>query len=253
MLPHRREDLISKLALVRFDPDARCPQWLRFLTRISGDNEWLPRFLQRLWLCAYWLDERASVFLLYGVGANGKSTFLNTLLTLLGDYALQTPSDTVLARRDNSIPDDVARLKGSGIVAAIETEEDRRLSEARVKQFTGEDRVAARFLFGEWFEYIPQFKLFLAVNHKPKFHGGDEAMWRRIVLTPFSEKIPEIERDKELAQKLHAELSWILNWCLEGQMAKGGFANSPRSPSSNCGLSHRNGRDIRFPRYMLHV
>jgi putative DNA primase/helicase len=214
--PHRVEDLITNLVPVKFDPSACCPLWLSFLDRISAETFPTP-FLQRVSGYALTGSTREQVFFLfYGAGANGKSTFLNVLLELLGEYALQTPTQTIMARRDNTIPNDVARLKGSRVVAAIESDDDSCLSEARVKQFTGEDRVAARFLFGEWFEFVPEFKLFLAVNQKPKIRGNDEAIWRTVNLIPLTETIPEPERDKDLGRKLRAELPGILNWALEG-------------------------------------
>jgi putative DNA primase/helicase len=159
------------------------------------------------------------MFVLYGSGANGKSTFLNTSRFLLGDYAQQTPADTLMVRDGNKSSNDLARLCGTRFVSAVETEEGRRLSEVLIKQLTGGDPIVARFLFHEFFEFIPQFKIFLATNHRPEIHGTDEAIWRRIRLIPFEITIPEKERDKNLESKLRSELSGILNWAVEGCLA----------------------------------
>ena len=218
--PHRREDLATKLAPVEYDARAGCENWIGFLYHILNQNEKLMTFLQRSVGYALTGDTREQVlFLLHGTGANGKSTLLEVVLAMLGDYACQTPTDTLLVKHGDTIPNDVARLKGARLVAAIETEQGRRLAESLVKQLTGRDRVAARFMRAEWFEFQPQFKLFLAVNHKPVIHGTDLAIWRRIRLVPFTVVIPEPEQDKELPDKLKGELPGILRWAVEGCLA----------------------------------
>src|SRR5262249_54371075 len=111
---------------------------------------------------------------------------------------------------------DVARLKGARFVSAIEAEDGRRLAEALIKQMTGGDTMTARFLYGEFFEFLPEFKIFLAVNHKPLIRNTDHAIWRRIRLVPFTVTIPEAERDKDLPAKLRRELSGILAWAVQG-------------------------------------
>ena len=133
--------------------------------------------------------------ILYGSGANGKSTFIETVSAILGDYAQQTPTETLVATHNNGIPNDLARLRGARFVSAVETGEGNRLDEGLVKQMTGGDRITARFLRQEFFEFTPVFKLFLATNHKPVIRGTDEAIWRRIHLIPFRVMIPEGERD----------------------------------------------------------
>ena len=154
--------------------------------------------------------------MLYGTGANGKSTFIETIQTLLGDYAQRADFTTFIARNNDGPRNDVARLVGARLVATAEAESGKRLSEVVVKQLTGGDTISARFLYGEFFEYQPQFKIFLAANHKPVIRGTDHAIWRRIKLIPFTVTIPEEERDKQLAAKLRQELPGILAWALRG-------------------------------------
>jgi putative DNA primase/helicase len=217
---HRREDNITKLAPVEFDPAARCPLWEAFLERIFDGNHALISFLQRAVGYALTGDTREQcLFILWGTGANGKSTFVTTIQAILGDYALQTPTETLLAKRTEYIPNDIARLKGARFVSAIESAEGRKLNEPLIKQMTGGDKISARFLHREWFDFYPEFKIFLATNHKPVIRGTDHAIWRRIRLIPFTVTIPEPEQDKELSRKLLAEASGILNWALEGCLA----------------------------------
>ncbi|MDQ7789987.1 MAG: DNA primase family protein [Candidatus Desulforudaceae bacterium] len=214
---HQREDLITKLIPVEFDPGAECPNWDGFLNAIMRKNQEMIDFLQRAVGYALTGDISEQVlFFLHGSGSNGKSTFLHVISKLVADYGLQTPTETLMAKKSESIPNDVARLKGSRFVSAVETEEGRRLAEVLVKQLTGGDTITARFLHQEFFEFKPTFKLFLAANHKPVIRGTDNAIWRRIRLIPFAVTIPEDERDRQLAEKLSNELPGILYWALAG-------------------------------------
>lgn len=214
---HNAHLYITKLAPVKYDPDATCPMWLSFLDRVMVGNKDLVVFLQQAVGYALTGDVgEQTLFIPYGTGANGKSTFTETIAALLGDYALQTPAETLLMKRNDSIPNDIARLKGARFVYAVESEQNRRMAEAFVKQITGGDTVTARFLHAEFFEFRPECKLFLATNHKPTIRGQDHAIWRRIKLIPFNVRIPEEEQDRRLKQKLKTELSGILNWALEG-------------------------------------
>lgn len=215
--PHRREDLITRLAPVEYDPDAEAPLWEAFLRRIMDGNEDLIRFLQRA--VGYSLTGDTSeqcFFLLYGTGANGKSTFLEAIRAMLGDYAQQADFGTFLVQNRDGPRNDVARLVGARFVSAVEVESGRRLSETLVKQLTGNDRVVARFLYREHFEFVPTFKLWLAANHKPVIRGADHAIWRRIKLIPFQVTIPPEDRDRQLAARLRAELPGVLAWAVRG-------------------------------------
>jgi putative DNA primase/helicase len=158
-----------------------------------------------------------SLFLLYGLGANGKSTLLTVLRKVMGDYATVTPFSTFVEKKnDTGIPNDLAALKGARLVMASETKRSAPLAEAIIKQVTGRDPITARFLFGEYFTFVPEFKLWIATNHKPRIIGTDNGIWRRVKLIPFDVQIPDAEQDHHLDKKLEAELSGILNWALEG-------------------------------------
>lgn len=218
--PHDRDMLVTKLAPVSYDPHATCPTWLTFLDQVMASQPEMVAFLQRA--VGYSLTgstrERA-LFLAYGTGSNGKSTFLETLRAVCGDYAMKTPTDTLLSKSDAGIPNDVARLKGARFVAASESDEGRRLAESVVKAMTGSDTLSARFMRGEWFDFKPEFKLWLATNHKPTIRGTDKGIWDRIKVIPFTVRIEEANQDRELHSKLLAELPGILAWAVRGCLA----------------------------------
>jgi P4 family phage/plasmid primase-like protien len=217
LMPHRREDLITKLIPLDYNPEAVCPTWLCFLDRVTGDNDELISFFQKAVGYSLTANTREQCFfILYGTGANGKSTFLNIVSALLGDYAMQTRTETLLVKRSDQIPNDIARLAGARFVSAVETESGRRLAEGLVKQMTGGDKMTARFLHHEFFEFEPTFKLWLAVNHKPRVVGTDRAVWRRIRLIPFTVTIAESEQDPDLGEKLKEELPGVLAWAVTG-------------------------------------
>jgi putative DNA primase/helicase len=218
--PHRREDRITKLAPVAYDPLATCPQWEAFLDCIFDKNKNLIDFVQRLF--GYSLtgevSEQALVFL-YGTGANGKSTFLLVLQALLGEYAEQAAPELLLQKKGDSHPTEVADLFGRRVAVSTEVEAGRSWSEVQIKQLTGGDRIKARFMRKDFFEFQPTHKLFVAANHKPRVRGTDNGIWRRIRLIPFCVTIPEHARDKNLVKKLQAELPGILAWAVRGCLA----------------------------------
>jgi putative DNA primase/helicase len=218
---HRREDLITKVAPVEYDPNAAAPTWRAFLERVLP-GEALREFVQRA--AGYSATGNTSeqcMFIHHGPGANGKSTFQETVSAALGDYAMRTPTETLLVKRSGGVPNDVARLKGARYVTASETEEGRRLAESLVKDLTGQDTISARFMWAEWFDFKPTHALHLSTNHKPEIRGTDAAIWRRIRLIPWAVTIPPAEQDRKLAEKLRDELpgvlAWIVRGCLEWQ------------------------------------
>jgi putative DNA primase/helicase len=218
LLPHVREDRITKIAGAAYDPEAACPRWLEFLDTIFDGRRDLIRFVQKAIGYALTGDVgEQCFFVLHGTGANGKSTLLDVVQSLFGDYALHSRMETFLTRKNDSIPNDLARLAGARLVTAIEIDKGRRLSESTVKTMTGKDPQTARFLHKEFFTFIPQAKIFLAVNHRPVITGTDHAIWRRVRLVPFLVVIPEDKRNKHLAEEIAAEeLAGILTWAIQG-------------------------------------
>jgi putative DNA primase/helicase len=216
--PANREDYLTKSTAVA--PGGDCLTWLRFIERITSGNVGLQQFLQRM--CGYALTgvtREQALFFLYGTGANGKSVFVNTISGMMNTYATTAPIETFIDTKSQNHPTDLAGLQGARIVTAVETEDGRRWAESKLKMMTGGERIPARFMRQDFFEYTPQFKLVIAGNHKPGLRSIDEAMRRRFNLLPFTVTIPASERDKELTDKLRAEWSGILQWCIEGCLA----------------------------------
>jgi putative DNA primase/helicase len=217
LLPHEPEDLITKLAPVKFDPSAKCPTFDSFLDRIMDGKTALIEFMQRaVGYMLTGLTEEQVLFFFYGTGANGKTTLLNTLLALFGDYGKQADPELLVAKRGEAHPTGVADLAGARLAVCVEVEQGKRLAEALLKQLTGGDRIKARFMHRDFFEFEPTHKLCLAANHKPVLRGMDRGLWRRIRLVPFNVTIPEDEQDKALAEKLSEELPGILAWAVRG-------------------------------------
>lgn len=198
-------------------PGSDCPTWLRFLDRITGGDAELQAYVQRVLGYALTGDTSAhALFFGYGTGANGKSVLIDTAAGVLGDYHKTAPIETFTESGGERHPTELAMLRGARLVTAVETEEGRRWAESRIKTLTGGDRIAARFMRQDFFEYDPQFKLFVAGNHKPGLRSVDEAMRRRFHLMPFAVTIPPDERDPELKDKLRGEWSGILAWMISG-------------------------------------
>lgn len=216
--PAHREDYMTKIT--GGGPGGDCPRWREFLSRITDGNAELQHFMQRM--CGYTLTgitREQALFFLYGTGANGKSLFLNTITAVLGEYAKPAPIETFIASTSERHPTDLAGLQGARLITAVETEDGRRWAESKIKTLTGGDRIAARFMRQDFFEFTPQFKLLIAGNHKPGVRTVDEAFRRRFNLLPFTVTIPESERDPELGEKLRAELGAILQWAVDGCLA----------------------------------
>lgn len=212
----KREDYISKQLNVEFNPQANAPTFRKFIDDIFAGDQELISYIQRA--VGYSITGDTSeqvVFICHGNGANGKSVFLDALSSVLGDYADNCSFSTFEGNKRNDATNDLAKLKGKRFVTVIETDEDKRLAEARVKSVTGQDSITCRYLYCEYFSYQPEFKIWMAVNHKPLIKGTDRGIWRRIKLIPFTRNF-EKSADPYLAQKLKTESSGILNWMLEG-------------------------------------
>ena len=216
--PFDRDHLITKQGGVPYDHTAKCPRWLEFLDRVMMGDQEVVAFLKRT--VGYTLTADSSeqcFFILHGEGANGKSTFIEVIRGLLGDYGRPTEFKTLIDGRVDGVRNDLAALCGLRLVTSVESNPGRRFDEALIKQLTGGDKITARLLYQEFFDFHPTFKLMLAVNHKPEIRGVDEGIWRRVRLIPFDVTIPSQERIKNLAGKLLAEEgAGILRWAVEG-------------------------------------
>jgi putative DNA primase/helicase len=235
--PHNPDDLISKVAPVRFDPDARCPRWMQFLEEAFEPHPDAIPFVQRAVGYSLTGDIREEcLLLLNGTGRNGKGTMLKTLQTMLGDYASTADFSTFVATRDDRGPrDDVANMRGRRFVVSQEVREGAPLAEALVKWLTGGDLVRARNLYERSSEWQPTHHLWLAVNRKPIIRGTDTGIWSRIRLVPFDVSF-EGREDKTLKPTLLNELPGILAWavrgCLEWQRGGLGSCQSVQSATA---------------------
>jgi putative DNA primase/helicase len=210
-------DLITKATDAKYVASASCPRWRSFLREVFAGDDELIDFIQRAVGYSLTGDAREQcLFILFGQGANGKTTFLETVLKLLGTHAITTAFSAFLAQRSPGSPrNDLATLRGARFVKAAEAEHRAHLDEAIVKQLTGGDTISARFLYHEQFSFRPQFKIWLATNHKPDIRGTDNAIWRRIRLIPFTQQFDD-RADRTLLEKLQAELDGILAWAVAG-------------------------------------
>jgi putative DNA primase/helicase len=216
---HDPGDLLTKLAPVRANRRAKCPLFKNFLRRITGDDAGLRTFIQKA--AGYSLTgittEQALFFVHGKSGNNGKSTLVNLVRDLLGDYGCHTPTETLLVKQyDNNIPADLARLAGARMVTAIEADANRHLAEAKIKAMTGGEPIVARFMRQNFFKFVPEFKLWLVANDRPRVRGTDQAFWRRVRVIPLGIKIPRKERDQKLSEKLRDEWPGILAWAVRG-------------------------------------
>ena len=210
------QQIVTKRIPVAFNPDATCPRWNQFLDEIFANDNDLVRYIQQA--VGYSLTGRTDeqcLFFLHGNGANGKSTFLNVIRHLLGEYAVTAPPTVLMSTRgqDNAA---IASMHGARFSVASEVGEDSRFDEVTVKQLTGGDPVSCRYLYDNYFTYTPQFKLWIGGNHKPQIRGTDYAIWRRIKLIPFNVTFAKVDRDLKLEQKLKLEIEGILNWAIQG-------------------------------------
>lgn len=216
---HNPEYYFTKVTSVSSSDKAECPLWIAFLNDIFAGDKDLIRYIQKA--IGYSLTGSTAeqcAFFLFGTGRNGKSTFIDVIRDVFGDYAANIQPETIMVRSNQSsaINSDIARLKGARLVTSVEPNEGVRLNEGLLKQLTGDDTVTARKLYSEEFEFKPEFKLWMATNHKPIIRGTDTGIWRRIHMIPFNVQISEDKVDKNLTQKLKAELTGIFKWCIDG-------------------------------------
>ena len=217
---HAREDRITQMVDLEYLPGAQSALWARVLERACGRDPDMSAFVQRL--AGYTATGEASedvLGFLHGPGATAKTTVIEAVKNALGEYAATADFETFLRQHgDAGIRNDIARLVGKRIVVSVEVDEGRRLAESLVKSISGGDRITARFLYREAFEFRPAFVLWLVANARPYVNAADEGIWRRIVQIPFLTVIPESERDPTLRHQLrdpeHAQA--ILAWIVQG-------------------------------------
>lgn len=214
---HDKADFLTQICPVEYDADARFPTWRDFVHTILGGDRDLITYVQRLvGYCLTGSTREHLLPFLYGVGANGKSTFVSAVLAMLGpDYSLKAPTDLLLAKGE-AHPTERADLYGKRFCACVEAEDGRRLAESLVKELTGGDRIRARRMREDFWEFTATHKIWLAANHKPTVRGTDHGIWRRIKLLPFTVTIPDDQQDKDLPAKLLDELPGILAWSVAG-------------------------------------
>lgn len=212
----RQDDYLVLGSPVVYDPAATCSTWLAFLSRVIPDPE-QRAYLQRL--CGFSLTARTdehTLHVLYGQGANGKSTFTDTWSYVLGGYSVAAPASLMLKSKNERHPTEMANLHKRRLALASESPADGKLDEERVKSLTGGDRVPARRMREDWWDFEPTHKLVLSTNHRPRIAGTDRGIWRRVRLVPFTVTIPEAEWDRGLKGKLRAEAAGVLAWMVAG-------------------------------------
>jgi putative DNA primase/helicase len=220
---HRKEDLITKLCPVDFSVNAKCPRFLKFLTRILGGSADLPNYVQRVF--GYTLTgvvSEKACFCLLGEGNNGKTTLLELFRYILGDYATQVMIDTLMTKRShesNASLADLADLRGARLVTTSETEEGQKLAEGKLKYLTGMGEIKTCRKYENFFTFSPTHKILIDANHRPTVRGTDTAIWIRLKPIPFTITIPKDEIDRDLLEKLKGEAPGVLAWAVEGCLA----------------------------------
>jgi putative DNA primase/helicase len=214
---HERKDLITKMAGCEYDPNAKCPVWLDFLDKIMAGDQGVIAYLQRAvgWSLTGDVSEHV-LFIMFGSGRNGKSTFINTVLSMMGEYGATIPSEVLLLRSGEEHPTASSILNGLRFAPMVETADGRKLNETAVKQYTGSDKIRTRRMREDYWEFWPTHHLWMATNHRPSIAGTDLGIWSRIRMIPFNVRIHTKERDPKLQDKLLAELPGILAWAVRG-------------------------------------
>jgi len=217
-MDHSYDQFLSKMSYVEYTDNIDCPRWMEFLNQIFDYDTELIHYIQKaIGYSMTGSTKEQCVFFCYGNGRNGKSTFLDIISAIMGDYATNIQPETIMVQnRQSGANSDIARLKGARFVTTVEPNQGARLNEGLLKQLTGGDTVTARHLYGREFEFEAEFKLWMATNHKPIIRGRDLGIWRRMHLIPFTVEIPDHKVDKNLKYKLKKELTGILSWAVEG-------------------------------------
>lgn len=218
--PGKQSDRITLNTGLPYDPNANAPRWMQFLDEVFEGSPQMLEFIQRA--AGYSLTgstKEQVYFLCHGKGANGKSTMLEVLAHCFGDYAGNLPFTALQKGKEQAIPTDLAALPGKRFITSSETQENSSLNEARIKALTGGDAITARELYQKQFTFVPELKLWVALNHLPNVSDASEGFWRRVRVVPFNRQFSPGERDADLRQKLLDELPGILAWAIQGATA----------------------------------
>ncbi|MEQ8205707.1 MAG: phage/plasmid primase, P4 family [Woeseia sp.] len=233
------------MKITAVEPEGECPRWTEFLGEVTNHDAELIAFLQRMaGYCLTGSTMEHALFFLYGSGGNGKSVFIDTLSGVMKDYAQNSPMETFTESHTDRHPTELAKLQGSRLVFAQETEQGRKWAQAKIKALTGGDKISARFMRQDYFEYKPKFKLVIAGNTKPKLDHVDEAMRRRFHVVPFTVQIPAENRDRELSEKLRREYSGILAWAVEGCLQYQAQGLNPPSAVTEATANYLEAQDV---------
>jgi len=246
LLAHDPAMQITKLARANFDRVAGCPLWLKFLGRVfAGDQDTIAAIQRMVGYSLLGVLLEEVFFFAYGSGANGKSVFFNVLEGILADYAIVVPAATLMTKRDgDSASNDIARMAGARFAIANETRTGDKLDDQKLKLLASRDRIAARFLYGEYFEYEPSATIWVRGNHKPIVIDDSDGLWRRLILIPFTETIPEAERDPQLTDKLLKEADGIFMWAVEGCLMYQRDGLKPSAAMKRASAEYRKETDI---------
>lgn len=243
--PHDREKLFSKIADYEHSETHTPETWLKFLDEIfDGDQETIDYIQKAVGYSLTGSTREQVMFVLLGGGRNGKSLFVNTIAEILGSYTKNIQASSLMAKHYDTVNNDIAQLQGARVVTATEPNKGFRFDEGLIKQLTGGDPISARFLYGEFFEYYPKFKLWLTTNYRPIINGVDDGIWRRIVLVPFDVQIPADKVDPDLKYKLLREASGILDWAVQGAIKWQEEGLTPSKKIRSANSSYRKEMDV---------
>lgn len=233
---HERADLATRMSPTVYEPNARDSAWDEFLKTVTDGDDALASYLQRL--VGYSLSGATGeeiVPFLHGPGASGKTTFLEAIRAVAGDYSAVADPRTFMRQRGSAGPrNDLARLRGVRFVVTSEVDEGQEIDASTLKLVTGGDKITARLLYQEYFEFTPQFKLWMMGNSRPRARASDSGLWRRLVEIPFPNAVPEADRDPAVKQRLTRDpdaQAAILVWAVEGALEwqRDGLGESQRS------------------------
>jgi len=248
LLDHDPRMLQTKICNGMFLRGASCPKWEKFLDEIfCGDKDLIGYVQRALGYSLTGLVTEEVMFFMFGFGANGKSVFINTIINILADYAMTAPASMLALRRNDDkgrASPEMARMVGSRFAVANETQSNDRLDEQLVKVLVSREKIAARHLYGDYFEFMPTHAMWVRGNHKPIVTGDDHGIWRRIQLIPFARTFKPDEIDPFLEDKLASERDGILTWMVEGCLKWQAEGLKPPRAVINASSQYRKESDV---------